>query len=316
MNQQFTRQLQNLNERVNASFAMLKEQKALLASKDQQIDQMMQNYKVLETRLKSGGGDVGQIPHLQYIEQIPGRRIPFTLTVRIDIGSNVSSTQSASVTISQDGPFVAVARRIAFVSAYKFKVQDAETGAIANFVGRSNGRYRPCSSVSDLNDAGAGVFNPVTGAALPGAGNAIYASPSNHSSFRTMSFDGDIRFVSQGSAYPRQNLAEPSAFFQNNINEEDELASLDFFERGETLNWEVTPTHVNNPPYGNVSSFGAGNFPFLDSQYDVHEGIVDAPGDNPPDTDPVTRLPDGVLIIGFKGYKIIQPPGSVSKAFV
>ena len=28
-------------------------------------------------------------------------------------------------------------------------------------------------------------------------------------------------------------------------------------------------------------------------------------------TDPVTRLPDGFIIIGFHGYRIIQPPGPV-----
>jgi hypothetical protein len=90
------------------------------------------------------------------------------------------------------------------------------------------------------------------------------------------------------------------------------LAALDFFERGETLQWLVKPTHPNNPFYGNVSSFGTGGtFPFLDSQYDVHEGILDQE-DLAATTDPVTRLPDGLLIIGFHGFRIIQPPGTVS----
>ncbi|NLZ41371.1 MAG: hypothetical protein GX886_08990, partial [Comamonadaceae bacterium] len=185
------------------------------------------------------------------------------------------------------------------------------------FQGRSFGRFRPIHSVNDWADAAAGVFNPITGLAFPGTGAAIYASPSNHSSFRTMEWDGVIEFFNQGAAYPRSNIQVPSAFWVSENNAAFQLGALDFFERGETMQWRVTPTHVNNPQAGNASAYGAAPpnpFPFLGSQYDVHEGIVDPliVGADANTQDPVNRLPDGILTIGFHGYRIIQPPGPVA----
>jgi hypothetical protein len=109
-----------------------------------------------------------------------------------------------------------------------------------------------------------------------------------------------------------------------------ELAALDFFERGEILTLMVQPNHVNNPPAGNVNGdtiWGqAGAYPYLAGQYDQHEGIAYPQGGTPnvgqlqfntvPDdhidfgtTDTVQRLPDGILTIGWEGYRIIQPVG-------
>lgn len=252
----------------------------------------------------------GDPEHVRYIEQIPGRRVPFDMLVQIPIGANITAEQQQVTTVSQDGPFVAVARFAIFQSALQFSVNDGQ-GAVATFQGRSYGRFRPIHSAWDLHDGQRG-YQPTVGAALPGTGNAIYASPDNHSSFRTMEFDGVIDFQNQGSAYQRQNMQLPTAFYTTEINSPFSLGALDFFERGEVLQWKVTPLHVNNPPAGNVSAFAAGGFyPFLDSQYDVHEGILD-PEVAQQQTDLVTRLPDGILTIGFHGYRIIQPPGPVS----
>lgn len=280
---------------------------------EQQIRRMQSDINTLSDALSSvkvessgGGGN----PHIRYIEQIPGRRMPFDLTVQIPIGSEITSEQQAPTQISQDGPFVAVARYATFQSAYSFSRRDPVTNEVANFQGRSYGRFRPVSSVGDLLD-GTPAFQPVTGGALPGTGAGIYASPSNHSNFRTMEFDGVIQFINQGSGWQRQNIPIPSAFYMQEINSPFLLGALDFFERGEQLQWKVTPTHVNNPPAGNVSGFaGGGFFPFIDSQYDVHEGILD-PVDPALDRDPITRLPNGILTIGFHGYRILQPPGTV-----
>lgn len=260
--------------------------------------------------VKATGSGSGE-SHIQYIEQIPGRRIPFDLVVNIPIGANVMAMQQAPVTISQDGPFVAVARYAVFQSAYSFVLVDPESQARASFQGRSYGRFRPVSSIGDLMD-GAQGYQPVVGAALPGLGTGIYAAPSNHSNFRSMEFDGVIQFLNQGSGFLRQNVDIPSSFYSQEINSPFLLGALDFFERGETLQWRVTPTHINNPAFGNVSGFAAGGFyPFQDSQYDVHEGILD-PVIAQQETDPVTRLPEGILTIGFHGYRIIQPPGTIS----
>jgi hypothetical protein len=261
--------------------------------------------------------DPGWDTRIRYIESIPGRRIPFDFIVEIPIGNNINQLVQGTQTVSQDGPFIAVARYATFQSAAQFSFRDP-TGNVANFQGRSFGRYRPIHSAWDLNDASAGVFQPTAGLAFPGTGNAIYASPSNHSSFRTMEFDGAITFLNSGSSYPRSNqgVPVPSAFYTQDINSPFQLAALDFFERGETLQWQVIPNHVNNPQAGNASGYGGppGPFPFIGSQYDVHEGIVDplipaSPAGTP---DPETRLFDGTLIIGFHGFRIEQPPGPVA----
>jgi hypothetical protein len=261
----------------------------------------------------SGGGGFGNgnvSDHVRYIESIPGRRVPFDLVVSIPIGATTISVQQGTKTISQDGPFVAVARYATFQSAFQFARRDPTTQAQAAFQGRSFGRFRPVHSAWDLSDGQPG-YQPITGIAAPGTGAPIVASPSNHSSFRTMEFDGVFKMLNQGSGYPRSNEEVPSAFWSESINSPFQLGSLDFFERGETIQWEVRPTHVNNPPAGNLSGYAAGGlYPFLSSQYDVHEGVSD-PLDPDATTDPITRLADGILVIGLHGFKIIQPPGPV-----
>lgn len=282
------------------------------ARQDQRLNQMeseLRNLATVMSRLSATASGVGDPDRIQSIEQIPGRRIPFDLVVTIPIGANITATQRVSTTISQDGPFIAVQRYATFQSAHEYSVQ-SEQGR-ASFKGRSYGRFRPVHSVADLFD-GSGGYQPVVGGAFPGTGNAIWGSPSNHSNFRTMEFDGLVEFRNEGSGWPRQNNPVPTSFYAQEMNSPFPLGALDFFERGEVLTWSVTPTHTNNPAYGNVSSFGSGGFyPFLDSQYDVQEGILD-PYIEDQETDPITRLPNGFLIIGFSGFRIIQPPGQIS----
>jgi hypothetical protein len=64
---------------------------------------------------------------------------------------------------------------------------------------------------------------------------------------------------------------------------------------------------------------GGMGWPFIEGQYDAHEGIC-TPGaatlgddtilrPNVLATDSVQRLPDGILTLGWEGYRIIQPIG-------
>jgi hypothetical protein len=250
-------------------------------------------------------------PHIQRIENIPGRRIPFDLLVDIPIGANVSATQQGTITVSQEGPFVAVARMATFLSTMQFQVRDPEAGgAPATFQGRSFGRYRPIASVWDLND-GQPYSDVSQLVAFPGTGAPHVASPSNQSPFRSMETDLRILFTNAGSSFPRSNQEVPSTFWSKYIANPFELGALDVFERGEVMSFNVLPLHVNNPPFGNIEGFGAPNpaFPFLDSGWDAVEGISDPNDPAAGDTDPVTRLPNGILTIGFHGYRIVQQPG-------
>jgi len=252
----------------------------------------------------------GGNPSLQYIENIPGRRVPFDALVSIPIGATLTSEVQSSFTVNQDGPFVAVCRQAIFLSQYQFQYTDPETGTPTTFNGRSYGRWRPVHSAYDLYDgqARSEVFQAV---AAPGAGAPHIISPSNTSSWRSMQPDFSIRLENEGTAYPRSNMPVPSPFWTKQINSPFNLGALDFFERGEVVTFRVQQQHPSNPAYGNVQAFtGPGSvWPFLASQYDAVEGINDEVQADVT-TDPVTRLPNGFLIVGLHGYKIIQPPGA------
>jgi hypothetical protein len=249
--------------------------------------------------------------HIQRIENIPGRRIPFDLLVDIAIPANSTGVQQGSIMISQEGPFVAVSRFAALVSAHEFQVTPVGGGAVAAFAGRSYGRYRLIHSAWDLND-GQPYSQVVQAQAFPGTGAPHVMSPSNASPFRSMSGDFRIKFENAGSSFPRSNLEVPSPFWTRAINEPFELGALDFFERGETLSFKVLPLHSMNAAFGNISGIGGiAPFPFSDSQWDGVEGIDDAvQALNGGTTDPVVRLPNAILTIGFHGYRIVQPAGA------
>ena len=254
-----------------------------------------------------GGGP----PNIQYIENIPGRRVPFDFLATIPIGTNFNSVAQSTIQVSQEGPFVAVSRFAIFLSQYQFQRTDPLTNARANFFGRSFGRYRPIHSANDIMD-GTERSQVLQAQPFPGTGAPHVLSPSNGSPFRSMETDFTVKFLNAGSSFPRSNEPVPSAFWTRQINDSFPLGALDVFERGEQLQFNVQPLHVNNPSYGNIQSFASGNpaFPFLASGWDYIEGINDSVNPDAASVDPIVRLPDGILIIGFHGYRIVQPAGS------
>jgi hypothetical protein len=300
------------------------------------------------------------------VDDIPGRVYPFDYQVDIPIASGNVSDAIGNIYISMEGPFVATHRVAIFRSDHTFRAED-EDGNVSAFNGRSNGRFRPVSSNSDIMDAVRAfdqlsqyqpsylggviksddsaiyaVGNPVGVNAnsgditnllpnFPGSGRPIVASPFSMSSFRTMSFDALISVEVAGANFQRQSQRVPSAFWTKNFGEPFPLGALDVFEPGESVTFKVTPTHPNNPAYGNVSSlvhknasYGlpsatglttndplpAGPFPFIQGTYDGHEGINDETIDTDTDTttDRITRSENGILTIGYVGYRIVQPP--------
>lgn len=281
--------------------AALLQQHGELVKNGQQLAQVLAQMQAQRT-----GGN----PSLQYIENIPGRRVPFDQLVSIPIGATLAGETQGSITINQDGPFIAVARQAIFLSQMQFQFTDPETGTPTIFQGRSYGRWRPVHSAWDLYD-GVPRSEVVQAVAAPGAGAPHIISPSNASSWRSMQPDFSIKMENEGTAYPRSNIYVPSAMWTKQVNSPYNLGALDFFERGEVITFRVQPQHPNNPAYGDIQSFtGPGSaWPFLASQFDAVEGINDEIIADV-EEDPVTRLPDGFLIIGLHGYKIIQPPGA------
>lgn len=309
------------------------------------------------------------------IDDIPGRAIPYDVSVTINIAAGVADTQQESYYVPMDGPFIAVRRWMAFRSDYTFQTQDSE-GNVGSFVGRTSGRFRPTSSHLDVMDAvhafeqvsqyqpsfvGAviksddsaiiPVANPVGlhpatpdyAASLdlanmlpgfPGNGRPIVVSPLSMSSGRSMCFDGVIAVELAGANYPRQNNPVPSAVWMRGQGSPLDLACCDVFEPGESVTFKVTPTHVNNPAFGNIQSLmltgtnytyvaatggGAnspwptGPFPFVAGGFDGHEGVngQSVAGDSTTTADRNTRSPDGILTIGYQGYKLLQAPRGV-----
>ena len=157
------------------------------------------------------------------IEDIPGRRVPYVMVVDIPITADTASVRESSVTISQEGPFVAVRRMAPFQSALEYQVL-TPSGTTARFTGRSYGRYRPIHSVCDVMDSQHNAYadaatwwlaafaepGALAGSQLP---TGALGLASNMSSFRTMEFDGRISVINAGSSYPRQNISVPSAFW-------------------------------------------------------------------------------------------------------
>jgi hypothetical protein len=269
------------------------------------------NWETLQESLRNlSANRAGGNPSLQYVENIPGRRIPFDYVVEIPIGANTNSQQQGTIIISQEGPFVAVMRYATFRSLLSYQFVDPETSLITSFQAQSFGRFRPIHSAWDLYD-GMPRSQVVQAQAFPGSAASHMFSPSNASSFRSMEQDFMIKFFDAGSSFPRSNLDIPSPFWTTQINSPFELGALDVFERGEVLTFNVQPLHVSNPSAGSISGFGAVNalYPFAGAGWDAVEGISD-PETAGPTTDPVTRVANGILTIGFHGYRIIQPAGA------
>lgn len=171
---------------------------------------------------------------------------------------------------------------------------------------------------------------------FPGTGRPLLMSPLSMSGGRSMNFDGTIAIEPQGAQFRRQNIPIPSSLWTDGENGPVDLACYDVLEPGEEVIVRVNPLHINNPAYGNISGLAAlnasytfnpvtgvaannplpvGSWPFLQSQFDGHEGINDETllGDTSVDVDRVTRIADGVLVIGYMGFRIIAAPGSLSE---
>jgi len=246
----------------------------------------------------------GSRADMKYVDSIPGKRVAFDHVASIPVAADSPGPYSQSIYVTPDGYFVATHRYATFLSEFTFQVT-TEGRETAQFQGRSNGRYRPVHSSCDLLDAQGGWSRPI-GAASPGTGIWQVESQTNRSGFRTMQFDGLLEIIVRDSDYRRQSNPVPTSLWAPGFSGIQELPVPDVFRPGTTIEINLQANHTNNPQAGNIQGV-VGSLPYLDGQFDGHEGIGYAAAVQAEVSDAVTRRPDGIFVCGFLGYRILSP---------
>lgn len=291
--QQLSQALQNLSGRIDAAHAMARNMRQEMSA---QIAKAIADSKQ------------GRIAGMRDVDNIPGKRVPFDLSVSIPVAADSPGPYSQTGYVTPDGYFVAVYRYATFLSEYTFQVT-SEGNQTAQFQGRSNGRYRPVHSMCDLMDAQGGWNRPV-GAADPGDGTWQLEHTTNRAGFRTMQFDGLIEVVARDADYRRQNNPVPTALWAPGFTAIHKLPVPDVFRPGTSIDFNLQANHTNNPAAGHIQSV-FGSLPYLDGQFDGHEGIGYSAAVQAGTDDAVTRRPDGVFVCGYFGYRILTPDATV-----
>lgn len=146
--------------------------------------------------------------HPFYVEQIPGKRVPYWAVIGITIPAQSTSRTSGIHTLSMDGPFVATDIFANFLPA-------SGGGANANAVNR----WRGPSSDEPETELAANTF-----------------------SLDVPDFFWELEDA--GSNRARQNLPIPSAVFSHGRVNLGEFGVGDFFERSSVIRVWITPTRL------------------------------------------------------------------------
>ncbi len=289
-----------------------------LAQKTVKIEQQLTELASIASAIAIQKGGAGANTYLRP-EDVPGKRIPYMFCLDMPISGSSATQVQQSLPITMEGLFVATRRICCFQSSAQIQYTDPDTQAISNFAGRSNGRYRPTSSLADIVDAlGSIPLASISQPLVNGTKMASVQFPGSMSGYRTMEFDGKVLLVAAGSSVPRSNVPVPTPGWSQGIGEWQDFSYPDIYERGEVLQVTVTPNHLNNPAAGNVSGvniFGTDGYPFLQGQYDAQEGIMTpgaltVAGGNVTQnfsTDPINRVYDGIFTVILEGYRIMNP---------
>lgn len=244
---------------------------------------------------------------IRYIEDIPGKRVPYFQTFQINIpgpdtpsvtvaGQRLSDTKQ----VSQDGPFVCTT----YLSAFLMKTYsvgpygDEESGrpndppAGAEVITPLTGRFRPVASSAD----------PFAGAYIGyGVGANTIAAAQTVQTFRPGIIDFLFEIADEGVDRLRQNQVPiPSRYLFTEFDRPMYLPVSDFFERGSTIRFSSTLTRE--------LGFAEVNYALLPNGF--------AEGDQQPPPDPTDVANPGagraIVSIGgtlyftMLGYKILQ----------
>ena len=249
---------------------------------------------------------------IRYIEDIPGKRVPYFLNFKIDVPgqSNPSVSLAGSRLpdvrqVSMDGPFVATS----YMSAFQLRCfslgpyGDDEEGGRPNdppvgteVVTPLTGRFRPVASTADPF-AGAYIGPGIGGTAAAGQVQTALAVQT----FRPGVVDFLFEVADEGVDRLRQNQVPiPSRYLYSEFDRPLYLPVSDFFERGSSIKFTATLTRD--------IGFAEINYATLPNGFT--EGTLSPPPD-PVLNDPalsgraVVAL-GGVLYFTMLGYKILQ----------
>lgn len=237
----YLRRLSNDNERLQA------QQQALI-----------DRYKTLRTEHEGDRMELQRLTaavkkaaaRLRYVEDIPGKRVPYVMNFQINIPGPTDPTISIRCTrlpdsqqVSMDGPFVCTTWLGAFLlKTYSLgPYGDEATGRLsdppagAEVITPLTGRFRPIASTAD----------PFAGAYIGyGLGPATVAGAQAVQAFRPGLVDFLFEVHDVGSDRARQNqIASPSRYLFSEFDRPLYLPVADFFERGSTITFAATMTH-------------------------------------------------------------------------
>jgi len=274
---------------------------------NERYNKLTGDYESQKAELESLRGSVSKAAkRIRYIEDIPGKRVPYFLNFSIDIPgpTDPNFTLAGSVLvdnkqISMDGPFVCTS----YMSAFLMRTYSIGPYTIGDTGGRPNDPPAGTEVITPLS----GRFRPVASTADPFSGAYIGAQVGPISiagaqavqTFRPGEIDYLFEIQDNGSNRNRQNqIPMPSRYIFSEFDRPLYLPVGDFFERGSTVTWKMTLMHD--------LGFAEVNYATLPNGF--------AEGDQTPAPDPaatgdVGRVPvaiGGTIYFTMCGYKILQ----------
>ncbi len=251
---------------------------------------------------------------IRYIEDIPGKRVPYFLGFQINIPGQTNPTVSLAgarlsdaKTISQDGVFVATT----YLSAFLLKCFSlGGYPGTEQAVGRPNdpdvgfevqtplsGRFRPVASSADPF-SGAYIGMGIGG--VPAAAASVAAAQAVQT-FRPGIIDFLFEVADEGVDRLRQNqIPIPSRYLFSEFDRPLYLPVSDFFERGSSVRFSATLTRD--------IGFAEINYASLPNGF--QEGAVSPPPDpianSPTESGRMIVALGGTLYFTMLGYKILQ----------
>ena len=272
------------------------------ARQQAQFEALSKAYRDLRTRSEGDKLEIQRLgewvqkaaKRIRYIEDIPGKRVPYTMNFEIDMPSvaNTSNPVGARIraqqTISMDGPFVGTM----LMGAFRMKTYSlgpaAEVAPNMPPVGEEvitplTGRFRPIASTCD------GFQGAYIGAGMAAGVNAV-VDASLVNTYRPGEIDFLWEYTDEGTNRERQNeIASPSRYLFSESDRPFYLAVSDFFERGSTIAFYVTLLRA----IGLVEvSFSSGYNGYTESPIAPIERMILALG--------------GTITLSIHGYKILQ----------